>query len=581
MEVQDKTAGTTSQRPHDSAVQLSPQVSALVEQSKNLRVQGVPEQALRLFAQVKLADLTNADARSILIEQGTVKEQIGDASCIEDFQRAVELSTMADPDDIMRVARSLFQHGKIDEALRFIEHHSDTPVLDESPDRLDVLDVMWGTLARFDLERREEAKSRLESGLARLEHGDNLGYLGAGMLAELAFERVATVQAGVNAVDALLVAAEEQLDPDDLQSLAWFWYAYAAHVAGFNMRSIAILNRVIRSARKHGLRTQYVQAIALRSGPLFHLGYLYEAAADAENALAAAQSPQQYIVPSTRGTLTQLRIWTGDDPGAQALVTKQDSLSLSATGADMLYLYGKATAQFHQQQIGQCIASLDRAGELQKLGNGDNPAMIPWASLKAEALIARGCYEEAADWAADELARAQNFGSPGPIGIAMRAKALASEVPDIELLQQSIDFHEIGERKVEHAQALLSLGTALAVDYPDDARPVLREAMGLANKIGASRLEQQAKTQLIASGGRPRRTALEGIAALTPAEHRVLSAACEGLTNREIAEQLFIALKSVEWHLTSSYRKLHVAGREQAREIYRLTATRSLPFDLA
>jgi DNA-binding NarL/FixJ family response regulator len=51
---------------------------------------------------------------------------------------------------------------------------------------------------------------------------------------------------------------------------------------------------------------------------------------------------------------------------------------------------------------------------------------------------------------------------------------------------------------------------------------------------------------------------------MTPAERRVLDLAARGWSNREIAEQLFVGLKAVEWHLTSSYRKLGVRCRSEA-----------------
>jgi DNA-binding CsgD family transcriptional regulator len=49
---------------------------------------------------------------------------------------------------------------------------------------------------------------------------------------------------------------------------------------------------------------------------------------------------------------------------------------------------------------------------------------------------------------------------------------------------------------------------------------------------------------------------------LTPSELRVTQLAAQGLTNREIAEALFVTMKTVEWHLRHAYRKLGVPSRE-------------------
>ncbi len=69
--------------------------------------------------------------------------------------------------------------------------------------------------------------------------------------------------------------------------------------------------------------------------------------------------------------------------------------------------------------------------------------------------------------------------------------------------------------------------------------------------------------ELEASGARPRRELLSGVEALTPAERRVAEMAAEGLTNREIAEALWVTHKTVEMHLGRSYGKLGIRSRRQ------------------
>ena len=64
-----------------------------------------------------------------------------------------------------------------------------------------------------------------------------------------------------------------------------------------------------------------------------------------------------------------------------------------------------------------------------------------------------------------------------------------------------------------------------------------------------------------AAGGRPRTTALQGPAALTPSERRVVERAAAGQTNRAIAEALFVTPKTVELHLRNAYSKLGARNR--------------------
>jgi DNA-binding NarL/FixJ family response regulator len=73
----------------------------------------------------------------------------------------------------------------------------------------------------------------------------------------------------------------------------------------------------------------------------------------------------------------------------------------------------------------------------------------------------------------------------------------------------------------------------------------------------------RARRELIDAGARPRRTPLSGPDALTPSERRVADMACEGLSNRQIAQALFLSLKTIETHLTHIYQKLDITSRRQ------------------
>ena len=60
-------------------------------------------------------------------------------------------------------------------------------------------------------------------------------------------------------------------------------------------------------------------------------------------------------------------------------------------------------------------------------------------------------------------------------------------------------------------------------------------------------------------------TALTGVESLTPSERRVADLAAEGMSNREIAQELYVTPKTVEVHLSSSYRKLEIGGGRELR----------------
>jgi DNA-binding CsgD family transcriptional regulator len=87
--------------------------------------------------------------------------------------------------------------------------------------------------------------------------------------------------------------------------------------------------------------------------------------------------------------------------------------------------------------------------------------------------------------------------------------------------------------------------------------------MELASACGASGLVDEALDELAAAGARPRKRGGHGAHLLTAAEARVARLAAEGASNREIAQELFVTLKTVEMHLSSAYRKLDISSRAQ------------------
>jgi DNA-binding CsgD family transcriptional regulator len=77
----------------------------------------------------------------------------------------------------------------------------------------------------------------------------------------------------------------------------------------------------------------------------------------------------------------------------------------------------------------------------------------------------------------------------------------------------------------------------------------------------------RAREELRATGPRPRREWRTGLEALTPSELRIVRLVAEGRSNREIAHELYVTLKTVEGHLSRVYTKLGIDGRAELRPI--------------
>jgi DNA-binding CsgD family transcriptional regulator len=92
---------------------------------------------------------------------------------------------------------------------------------------------------------------------------------------------------------------------------------------------------------------------------------------------------------------------------------------------------------------------------------------------------------------------------------------------------------------------------------------VLGGARADAEALGCRALAHRAAQEASASGARPRRVPTSGAHSLTPSERRIAELAASGLTNREIAAELFLTAKTVEWHLAHVFTKLDIHRRRQ------------------
>ena len=133
----------------------------------------------------------------------------------------------------------------------------------------------------------------------------------------------------------------------------------------------------------------------------------------------------------------------------------------------------------------------------------------------------------------------------------------------VELAREAVDVLGGSDLRVAHARALIDLGAALRRGgHRRDAREPLREGLDLANRCGSVVETDRAMDELRATGARPRRPDVSGVDSLSAQERRVAAMATQGLSNREIAEALFLTRRTVEMHLTGAYRKLDVSGRQ-------------------
>lgn len=232
-------------------------------------------------------------------------------------------------------------------------------------------------------------------------------------------------------------------------------------------------------------------------------------------------------------------------------------------GAALLCVRGhlRATLGRHAEARHDFLAASERIAWLPY----PNPDIHPWRLGLARCEAALGNQAEAREMAAEAVRLAREAGMARGIGMALRTEGIvAGGAPGIELLAEAVEALGATRARLHYAEALVEYGAALRrANFRKDAREPLREGLELARRCGAAALEDCARTELAASGARPRKAVFTGVDALTPSELRVARMAAGEMTNREIAQSLTVTQKTVETHMRHVFQKLDVAKRTE------------------
>ncbi|MBQ0879741.1 AAA family ATPase [Streptomyces sp. RT42] len=196
-----------------------------------------------------------------------------------------------------------------------------------------------------------------------------------------------------------------------------------------------------------------------------------------------------------------------------------------------------------------------------------SPVVTPWRTAVAECRLALGGGQEALALATEELRLARVWNTPRTVGRALRVLGTATGGRrGLKLAEDAVRTLRDApvDTGMELTEALLAQGRQLlAAGERGRARDRLREAAELAERKGAVRLLALAGQALRDSGARSSATAQTGSGALTGSERRIAELAAAGRTNTEIADLLHLARRTVETHLTSTYRKLRIRRRTE------------------
>jgi DNA-binding CsgD family transcriptional regulator len=129
---------------------------------------------------------------------------------------------------------------------------------------------------------------------------------------------------------------------------------------------------------------------------------------------------------------------------------------------------------------------------------------------------------------------------------------------------ESLEAHPEGEDVFGRARTQLCFGERLRrAKRRVEAREQLRAALETFEHLGAAPWAERARTELRASGETARKRDPSTVAELTPQELQVARYVAEGLSNKEVAAQLFVSPRTIDAHLRSVFAKLEVTSRTQ------------------
>ena len=330
-------------------------------------------------------------------------------------------------------------------------------------------------------------------------------------------------------------------------------------------RADALNEAILADARVRGSVIGFLGATGRRGMVALRRGELAEAEADTRAAFELATEHNLTIsIPLHAAYLVLTLLESGDLEQAAAVaegVTLIPALLEMPFGPALVEARGRVRLACGQRA--QAIVDLRQCGQLVARVQAI-PNLFAWRSALALALAPEQP-QEAWELAQAELELARHAGTPRAIGIALRVCGLLAGGKDgIELLEQSVAVLEPTPMRLELAHSLTELGAALRrAGARTAAREPLRRALDLAARCGATPLAERARQEALAAGARPRRPWTTGVQALTPSELRVVRLAAQPLSNRDIAQALFITTKTVSDHLSSSYHKLNIHTRNQ------------------
>lgn len=365
------------------------------------------------------------------------------------------------------------------------------------------------------------------------------------------------------AIDRICAEAEG----GDSDVMRWFWQTFpivqesAAHELWDDDAWHQLATQAVRLARDAGALAVLPLALVYRAGVHVQAGEFATAAALIEEAEGIATATG--YAPMKYHSLT-LPAWRGAEAEAVKLMEAALADGITRGEGRVIGLTGYATAVLYNGlgRYGDAFTAVRQACEHEDLG------LFGWCLVELIEAGVRCGERDAAQAALKELQdRAHSNQSDWAAGMLARSRALLGDDRVSEGdYREAIERLERTRITVHLSRAHLLYGEWLRrCNRRVDARAELHTAHETFARMGADGFAERARRELMATGEKVSKRSAASGDELTAQEAQIARLAGEGMTNPEIAAQLFISTHTVEWHLRKVFAKLGITSRRQLR----------------
>lgn len=371
---------------------------------------------------------------------------------------------------------------------------------------------------------------------------------------------------------------------DDATRLFRELASHPAMPAGFAFDYLALewfdelrvsLDATLREGRAEGNMLRVVWNQSCLAHLEVRLGRLTAAEAAAAEAIPIGDAiGTPTLVGVATGALAHVHAWRGH---VDACVdTARKALDAAHHAADVyqqqVARHALALLALGRGNAEEAVAELEPAARRWSASSVVEPNAVPFLPDYAEALALAGDPEEASSWLERYREIAADAGRVGPLAAIDRVAALLEPDRFEQHYEEALARLEPTPLVLDRARTRLNYGERLRrAGRRRDARAQLRVAYDEFAAAGAELWLQRVASELLALGDtvQPHRA---DVPDLTPQERHVAGLVAQGKTNKEIAAAMYVSPKTVNYHLTNTFRKLGIHSRAELARLVAGTA---------